>query len=135
MVCIRRIVFVSFHLLESSSVETLPLLSISCCSSLWSLKHFFQHSRGSLPSCLLTTPASIASSNLGKGYMGSSKYFCDSVSSGRTVSIPSLDSSAPLTSITFIQSSSLGHQMPRTLGPSGLMSSLTLASSVPSTLS
>lgn len=39
------------------------------------------------------------------------------------------------TSISFIQSSSLGHQMPITLGPLGLMSSLTLSSSVPSILS
>ena len=43
--------------------------------------------------------------------------------------------SAPLTSITFFLSCSLSHrQMPSTLGPLGFMTSLTLASSVPSTL-
>ena len=43
--------------------------------------------------------------------------------------------SAPLTSITFFLSCSLRHrQMPSTLGPLGFMTSLTLASSVPSTL-
>ena len=43
--------------------------------------------------------------------------------------------SAPLTSITFFLHCSLSHhQMPSTLGPLGFMTSLTLASSVPSTL-